>query len=269
MLNKLVIYEILFIAICFGSLYVYYSYKLEEPVLLILSVILMLVLIKIFSKHLEDDKKIYENKKAIILFFIIYIFMIIVGIGINKFFNLNNTTVNQVKPIYIFLLQAGLISTIFLSYIFRISLMNYNWKISFKWVGIILVVYLANKLVLNIFVLKNNTFSIINLLSIPFVAKFVLSTLYHCLYPGLLEEVLYRGFLISGLKGLGIDNWKCNMIQAILFGITHVFACGNYAWRFLLTTAYQILMGYVFGKIYFKTKSLTPCILLHGLLDAI
>lgn len=107
--------------------------------------------------------------------------MIIFGIGINKFFNLNNNTVNQVKPIYIFLLQAGIISTIFLSYIFRISLKNYNWKISFKLVGIILVVYLANKLVLNIFVLKNNTFPIKNLLSLSFVANFVLSTLYHCL----------------------------------------------------------------------------------------
>lgn len=269
LINKIVIYEILFITICCGSLYAYCSYTFEQPGLLILSSILMLVLIRIFSKQLEDDKKIYQNKKAIILFITIYTIMIIVIITFNKFFNLNNNTVSKVNPIYILLLQVMIISTIFLSYIFGISLKNYNWNISFKWIGIILLVYLANRLTLNILVLKNNNYSIINFVSISFVVKFVLSTLYYCLYPGLLEEVLYRGFLISGLKGLGIDDWKCNIVQAIIFGIIHVFAGGNYAWTVLLSTASQILMGYVLGKIYFKTKSLTPCILLHGLINAI
>ena len=114
--------------------------------------------------------------------------------------------------------------------------------------------YLANKLALNLLALKNNSFPIKNLLSISFVVKFVLSTLYHCLYPGLLEEVLYRGFLISGLKGLGIDDWKCNIVQAVIFGIIHVFSGGNYAWKVLLSTASQTLSGYVLGKIYLKTK---------------
>lgn len=269
MVNKLLIYEMLFIITCFGSLYVYFSYTLEQPVLLTLSAIIMIVLIKIFSKQLEDDKKIYVNKKAILLFIIIYTIMVILIISFNKFLSLNSNSVNQVKLLYILLLQAVITSTIFLSYIFGISLKEYNWKISFKWISIIFLVYLAYKLSLNILILKNNSFSINNIFSISFVVKFVLYTLYKCLYPGLLEEVLYRGFLISGLKGLGITDWKCNIVQAIVFGIIHFLASGNYAWRVLLSTAAQTLMGYVLGTLYFKTKSLTPCILLHGLINAI
>ena len=139
-LNKIVVYEILFVIICFVSLYTYFDYTLEQPGLLTLSVILMIALITIFSEQLKNDKEIYENKKAIILFIIIYTIMIIIVISFNKFFNLNNNTINQSKLIYILLLQAVLISTIFLSYILGISLKNYNWNISFKWIGIIFLI---------------------------------------------------------------------------------------------------------------------------------
>lgn len=88
-------------------------------------------------------------------------------------------------------------------------------------------------------------------------------------YPGFYEEVLYRGLLISALKGLGLDDDKTNILQAILFGIHHIMSWGIASWFFLLSIAAQALLGYVLGKIYFKTKSLMPCILLHGLLDSV
>jgi membrane protease YdiL (CAAX protease family) len=87
------------------------------------------------------------------------------------------------------------------------------------------------------------------------------------LHPGVFEEVLYRGLLISGLKGFGLKDEQTNIIQAIIFGITHVISFGNVPSIFILHTASQIILGYVIGKVYFKTKSLTPCILLHGLID--
>lgn len=100
------------------------------------------------------------------------------------------------------------------------------------------------------------------------ILNFLIGTIVNSAYPGFFEEVLYRGFLISGLKGLGLSNNKCNIVQAIIFGISHVMSWGIPSWIFLLSTASQAMVGYLLGKIYFKTESLMPCILFHGLLDS-
>ena len=268
-LRKPITYERTFILICLGSLYIYCNYTLERPILLTLSVIVMLVLINVFSKDLVADKKIYENKKSLALFSIIYVFIAVVSILFNKILHLNNYTINNINLIYVFILQAVLISTIFLCYLFGIRLGYYNWNITLKQIGIIVLIYITNRLILNLITIDDKDFVIINLFKFSFVIKFIISTFYHCFYPGFLEEVIYRGFLITGLKGIGCNEWKCNVIQSLLFGILHVFAWGSSSWLFLLSTAYQCLLGFALGKIYFKTKSLTPCIFLHGLLDAI
>ena len=101
------------------------------------------------------------------------------------------------------------------------------------------------------------------------IKKSILNFIYQCIYPGIFEETLYRGFLISGLKGLKLNESKCNVIQALIFGASHVNSWGSGSFIFLLHTAFQSLIGYLFGKLYFKTKSLTPCIILHGLFNTI
>lgn len=98
---------------------------------------------------------------------------------------------------------------------------------------------------------------------------FLLNALFNAAYPGIFEEVLYRGFLISGLKGIGLSDEKCNVIQSIIFGIAHVMSWGAAPKAFILYTTAQAMAGYLLGKVYFKTKSLTPCILLHGLMNVI
>lgn len=82
------------------------------------------------------------------------------------------------------------------------------------------------------------------------------------------EEFLCRGILISALKGYLIAEWKVNIIQAFLFGILH---CVRYLDKgivvALLITCYQTVIGYFLGKLYLKTKTLTPGILIHLLWD--
>lgn len=88
-------------------------------------------------------------------------------------------------------------------------------------------------------------------------------------YPGFFEEFLYRGLLISKLKNYKLTEESINIIQAILFGLLH---CNLYTQDVslgfaILATAAQMLLGYILGKIYFKTKSLMPCIIFHVILD--
>lgn len=68
-----------------------------------------------------------------------------------------------------------------------------------------------------------------------------------------------------------MENWKANMIQATIFGLTHI--CENHSQGFSLQSAIfltsaQVISGYVFGKISLKTHSLMPSIILHALIDA-
>jgi membrane protease YdiL (CAAX protease family) len=120
---------------------------------------------------------------------------------------------------------------------------------------------------MNAHLIIDGTINIKSLVKPSLIVDFAIKFVRKSLHPGVFEEVLYRGLLISGLEGFGLKDEHTNIIQAIIFGITHVISFGNVPSIFILHTASQIILGYVIGKVYFKTKSLTPCILLHGLVD--
>lgn len=69
------------------------------------------------------------------------------------------------------------------------------------------------------------------------------------------EEIVFRGIIQKGLINNGISPQKAIWLSAILFGLVH----GN-PWQLIG----GILLGYVLGLVYFKTKSLLMPILLHA-----
>ena len=69
------------------------------------------------------------------------------------------------------------------------------------------------------------------------------------------EEIIFRGIIQKGLINNGIKPVKAIWISAILFGLVH----GN-PWQFVGA----VLLGYVLGIVYEKTKSLLLPILLHA-----
>lgn len=69
------------------------------------------------------------------------------------------------------------------------------------------------------------------------------------------EEIVFRGIIQKGLINNGISPQKAIWLSAILFGIVH----GN-PWQLIGA----VLLGYVLGLVYFKTKSLLMPILLHA-----
>lgn len=86
---------------------------------------------------------------------------------------------------------------------------------------------------------------------------------------------MFRGFLISGLLSFNMEKWKANIIQSVIFGLGHCFVVSKglgfhiSALAAILHTSQQMMIGYVLGKIYLKTNSLLPGIILHGLLDGV
>lgn len=86
------------------------------------------------------------------------------------------------------------------------------------------------------------------------VLSFWLMNVYAILLGPIIEEVLYRGILIEGLKKYG--EYVAIMGSAVIFGMAH----GNLM-QFLPT----VCIGFLLGYIRVKTGSLTVTIILHAL----
>ena len=86
---------------------------------------------------------------------------------------------------------------------------------------------------------------------------------------GFIEEIIFRGFLF---KMMAKDNVKSAIIvSSITFGIGHIINLFNGA-DVILTlfqVVYAISIGFLFVTIFYKSKSLIPCIITHSLVNAL
>jgi sodium transport system permease protein len=71
--------------------------------------------------------------------------------------------------------------------------------------------------------------------------------------PAICEELAFRGFILSGLRGLGHPG-RAVLYTAVLFGLTHAILQQSLA---------AILLGMVLGLIALRTASIFPCIAFH------
>lgn len=102
----------------------------------------------------------------------------------------------------------------------------------------------------------------------------VLETLIYILFMlfvGFLEEIIFRGFLF---KAMCKDNVKAAMIvSSVTFGIGHIVNLFNGRGGELIPTICQIFyatsIGFLLVILFYLGKSLWPCILTHGVYNAI
>lgn len=90
------------------------------------------------------------------------------------------------------------------------------------------------------------------------------------LLVGFLEEIIFRGFLFVEMAK---DNVKTAIIvSSITFGIGHIVnlfnGSGADLFSNMLQVVYAIAAGFLFTIIFYKTKSLWPCIITHSVLNA-
>ena len=86
---------------------------------------------------------------------------------------------------------------------------------------------------------------------------------------GFIEEIIFRGFLF---KMMAKDNIKkAIIVSAMTFGIGHIINLLNGADLIptLLQVCYAISIGYLFVIIFYKSKSLIPCIITHCLVNSL
>lgn len=86
---------------------------------------------------------------------------------------------------------------------------------------------------------------------------------------GFLEEIIFRGFLF---KMMAKDNLKSAIIvSSITFGLGHIVNLLNGADLVptLMQICYAVALGYLFVIIFYKSKSLVPCIAAHIAIDVL
>jgi len=86
---------------------------------------------------------------------------------------------------------------------------------------------------------------------------------------GFIEEIIFRGFLF---KMMAKDNIKSAIIvSSVTFGIGHIINLLNGADLVptLMQICYAISIGYLFVIIFYKSKSLIPCIVTHALVNSL
>ena len=86
---------------------------------------------------------------------------------------------------------------------------------------------------------------------------------------GFIEEIIFRGFLFKMMEK---DNVKIAIIvNAITFGIGHIINLLNGAELIptLMQICYAFSIGYLFVIIFYKSKSLIPCIITHSLINSL
>ncbi len=86
---------------------------------------------------------------------------------------------------------------------------------------------------------------------------------------GFIEEIIFRGFLFKMMEKQSVKI--AIHVSAITFGIGHIINLLNGADFIptLMQICYAISIGYLFIIIFYKSKSLIPCIITHCIVNSL
>lgn len=86
---------------------------------------------------------------------------------------------------------------------------------------------------------------------------------------GFLEEIIFRGFLFVSMSQNSIKS--AIIVSSITFGIGHIVNLlnGGDFIPTLLQVFYAIAIGFLFTIMFYKSKSLIPCIIVHAVFNSL
>lgn len=99
--------------------------------------------------------------------------------------------------------------------------------------------------------------------------KSIVFYILNMLNVGFIEEIIFRGFLFKMMEK---DNLRSAIIvSSITFGVGHIvnLFMGAELIPTLLQICYATSIGYLFVTIFYKSKSLVPCIATHSIMNAL
>lgn len=111
--------------------------------------------------------------------------------------------------------------------------------------------------------------NLLNGISIRYSINEILFHILTMFNAGFIEEILFRGFLFKMMEKDNVKN--AVLISAITFGIGHIVNLLNGAdfITTLMQICYATAIGYLFVIIFYRSKSLLPCIITHALVNSL
>jgi len=115
-------------------------------------------------------------------------------------------------------------------------------------------------------IISVNLWTGINITNTPNEIIFYILTMINV---GFIEEIIFRGFLFKMMAKTNVKS--AIIVSSITFGIGHIVNLLNGADLIstLLQICYAISIGYLFVIIFYKSKSLIPCIITHSLVNSL
>ena len=194
-------------------------------------------------------KKFFEKNEFLITMMFIFLYVLINSFCINNLglFNYKTLIINTLFSIILFLIIFLLKKT---SYYGIKKVKNLKKYIYFLPLLLIISVNFWNGLTIN------NTFEEIIIYMIIM------------LNIGFIEEVIFRGFLFKMMEKSNVKT--AIIVSSLTFGIGHIINLFNGAATIdtFLQIIYATSLGFLFALIFYKSKSLIPCIITHSLLNA-
>lgn len=88
---------------------------------------------------------------------------------------------------------------------------------------------------------------------------------------GFLEEMIFRGLLFNAMAKDGIKS--AIIVSSLTFGMGHIINLFNGSSAELLPSFLQVIyataIGFTFVMIYYKTKTIVPCIITHWIFNSL
>lgn len=194
-------------------------------------------------------KKFFEKNEFLITMMFIFLYVLINSFCINNLglFNYKTLIINALFSIILFLIIFLLKKT---SYYGIKKVKNLKKYIYFLPLLLIISVNFWNGITIN------NTFEEIIIYMIIM------------LNIGFIEEVIFRGFLFKMMEKSNVKT--AIIVSSLTFGIGHIINLFNGAATIdtFLQIIYATSLGFLFALIFYKSKSLIPCIITHSLLNA-
>lgn len=195
-------------------------------------------------------KKIFEKHESTFCILLIVLYVVINSYCMQNFGieDYRSTIINTVFSIIVIILIKSLNK---MSY-YGLTKVT-NWKDYLYFIPLVLIISTNLWTGINI----NNSYSEI---------------LFHILTMlniGFLEEIIFRGFLFKMMEKNNVKS--AIIVSSITFGIGHIVNLLNGADLVptLLQICYAISLGFLFVIIFYKSKSLVPCIIAHFLINAL
>jgi len=112
------------------------------------------------------------------------------------------------------------------------------------------------------------TFDLTNLFTVPQPNNLGIFLWIYNLRPGILEEVAFRGIILTVLLKK-YSKRTAILIDGIIFGLVHFmnFLLGADLLATLIQIIYATILGFLLAFMYIKTKSIISCILTHYFID--